>query len=187
VHTRIAWQRLDEPGMEWCGVTETDAGLDVEGVALVVLDGVAHRAEYTISVDPDGRTRRVRVSSAADDRAVELESDGLGRWQDGAGELIVDAVDEPAALDVDLGFTPFTNSLPIRRLAPRLAVGGTAPIRVAWVLFPGLEIVEGRQWYDRLGEHRWRYRSDGFAAELVVDDNGIVTEYAGLWRAIARS
>jgi hypothetical protein len=173
--------------MEWCRVSETHAGLGVEGVALVVLDGVAHRADYTISVDREGRSRRVDVSSWVDDRAVELQSDGEGRWWDGGGVLVVDAVGEPAALDVDLGFTPFTNTLPIRRLAPRLEVGETAAIRVAWVLFPGLDVVEGHQWYDRLGEHRWRYRSDDFAAELVVDDSGIVLEYAGLWRAIART
>jgi hypothetical protein len=183
---RVLWQRLDEPGMEWCSLSVSAAGLEVEGVALATLEGVAHRADYAISVDADGRTRHIVVASRAEDREVELRSDGQGRWRDAAGQVVVDAADQPPALDVDLGFTPLTNTLPIRRLAPHLAVGESAAIRVAWVLFPGLEIVEGQQRYDRLSDRRWRYRSDGFAADLVVDDDGLVVEYTGLWRAIAR-
>jgi hypothetical protein len=40
-------------------------------------------------------------------------------------------------LDIDLGFSPSTNLLPIRRL--QLAVGGEAEIRAAWLPYPSLE------------------------------------------------
>ena len=88
-------------------------------------------------------------------------------------------------VDVDLGFTPATNTLPIRRL--RLAVGGKREIAVAWLRWPELRLERALQRYERLAEDRYRYSSNGFSAELVVDEHGLVVDYEGLWRAIARA
>jgi len=111
---------------------------------------------------------------------LELEADGRGTWRrDGA---IV--IDSPGALDVDLGFSPSTNSLPIRRLD--LSIGKIQEIEVAWILFPSFEVQLGRQTYERLGERAWRYRSEGFEADLSVDEDGLVDRYFE-WRAVARS
>jgi uncharacterized protein len=184
--SRILWQRLDEPGHEWCELSPTPGGLSIAGVSLVVLDGSPHRIEYAVEVDADGRTRRVSVRSRGpDDGALELAADGLGVWTSG-DQVTIDAREVPAALDVDLGFSPVTNSLPIRRLAPTLDIGESAAIRVAWVLYPGLDVVLGEQWYDRLDRRRWRYRSGAFAAELEVGEDGLVETYEGLFRLVAR-
>jgi uncharacterized protein len=88
-------------------------------------------------------------------------------------------------VDVDLSFTPATNTLPIRRL--RLDVGEEAEILVAWLVWPELEVRPVRQRYARLAQDRYRYAQDDFEAELVVDDEGLVLEYEGLWRAVARA
>jgi hypothetical protein len=86
-------------------------------------------------------------------------------------------------VDVDLGFTPSTNLLPIRRLS--LAVGAEASIRAAWLRFPGLELEPLEQVYRRESEHRYRYESGGgrFAAELEVDEFGLVARYGDYWVA----
>jgi hypothetical protein len=184
--TRILWQRLDLPGQEWSEVVRAAHGMVVSGVSVGAFDGLPHRVEYAIETDADGRTRRVTVEAqGADNRTLDLVADGMGRWAS-AGETVIDAVDAPAALDVDLGFSPVTNSLPIWRLSPTLAVGDSGKIRVAWVLYPSLEVVLGEQWYDRLGARRWRYRSGGFEAQLDVGDDGLVDTYQGLFRTLAR-
>jgi hypothetical protein len=87
------------------------------------------------------------------------------------------------SVDVDLGFTPATNTLPIRRL--RLAVGQRAEIEAAWLVWPELQVRPARQTYTRLGEDRYRYQQGDFDAELLVDEHGLVREYQGLWRAVA--
>ena len=69
--------------------------------------------------------------------------DGEGRWSRDAAPL----PGVEGALDVDLGFTPATNTLPIRRLA--LAVGETRPVRSAWLRFPGLRLEPLEQTYTR--------------------------------------
>ena len=181
--SRILWQRLDEPGVEWCASSLDVDRRRLEGVALVALEGEPWRVDYTIELDVAGRTRRVAIRAVGPNgpTSLELEADGAGEWRRN-GVVIVDS---PDCLEVDLGFSPVTNSLPIWRLG--LAIGEMREIRVAWVLFPSFEVIEGRQTYERLGERAWRYRSEGFVADLVVGEDGLVEDYAGYWRAIART
>src|SRR5205814_2718699 len=61
-------------------------------------------------------------------------------------------------LDVDLGITPSTNTLPIRRLG--LAVGQAKEVRAAWIVFPELEVRLLTQTYTRLD------RSEEHTSEL---------------------
>jgi hypothetical protein len=86
-------------------------------------------------------------------------------------------------VDVDLSFTPATNTLPIRRLG--LEIGDEAEIRVAWLVWPELTVRPVRQRYARIARDRYRYTQDDFEAVLTVDEEGLVLEYEGLWRAIA--
>lgn len=179
---RVLWRRRDVPGLEWCELRATEVPVSLRGVVVLAWEGTPWSVDYSIELDGAGRTRRAVISgSGALGRIwLDLEADGAGRWLSD-GDVVVDA---PDALDLDLGFSPATNTLPIRRLG--LAVGESAEIGVAWVLFPSFEIQYGRQTYERLAERRWRYRSTGFEAELTVDEDGLVESYAE-WEAIARS
>jgi hypothetical protein len=91
------------------------------------------------------------------------------------------------ALDIDLGFTPATNTLPIRRLA--LTVGASAPVQSAWLRFPELRLEPLHQTYNREAERVFHYRAlvDGepFEAQLDTDRFGRVVRYEGLWEADA--
>jgi hypothetical protein len=84
---------------------------------------------------------------------------------------------------VDLGFTPSTNTLPIRRLT--LAVGASAPVRAAWLRFPELTLESLEQVYLRTAERTYRYESAGgqFVAVLEVGAAGLVSRYGDYWRA----
>jgi hypothetical protein len=86
-------------------------------------------------------------------------------------------------IDIDLGFSPSTNLLPIRRLSP--AVGGEAAIRAAWLPFPSLRFELLPQVYRREGESKYRYESGGgrFVRMLEVNAVGFVTSYPGVWQA----
>jgi hypothetical protein len=84
-------------------------------------------------------------------------------------------------LDIDLGFSPSTNLLPIRRLS--LERGQEAEVRAAWLPFPSLEFELLPQIYRREGENTYRYESSGGAFVRVLEVNavGFVTNYPGLW------
>ena len=90
-------------------------------------------------------------------------------------------------IDADLGISPSTNTLPIRRL--NLAVGESRELTAAWVRFPELTVEPLAQRYTRLAERRYRYEStvSGFTAELEVDDLGLVISYENIWQRVAES
>jgi hypothetical protein len=85
--------------------------------------------------------------------------------------------------DVDLSFTPATNTLPIRRLD--LAVGGAGTSRAAWLRLPEFTFEPLAQRYERLATSTWKYgTADGvFVRKLTVRPDGVVADYPGLWRA----
>jgi hypothetical protein len=183
--SHLRWRRLDVPGREDARVERSSAGWCLTGRLDVEEGGVRARLRYRIECDRDWRTRSASVDGEAGDQAVRfaLTADGSGHWaRDGR------ALPEVAgALDVDLGFTPATNTLPIRRLA--LAVGESAPVRSAWLRFPELRLEPLEQTYTREAERVYRYeaRVDGepFTARLATDAYGRVLRYEGLWEAEA--
>lgn len=179
--SRVRWRRLDVPGREEARATRTAAGWRLVGELDVEEAGVAARLRYAIECDAEWRTRSAVIEGQAGGRPIRfaLAADGAGRWtREGAPEP-----DLSGALDVDLGFTPATNTLPIRRLA--LAVGERAPVRSAWLRFPELRLELLEQTYTRETERRFRYHAlvDGepFTARLDTDAFGRVVLYEGLW------
>lgn len=156
-----------------------DSGLSLVGTILGVEAGVPVRVEYRVLTDPRGLTTAVHVRDLRgfETRTLALARDPKGGWT-------VDGYPVRAlkgCSDVDLGSSPSTNTLPIRRL--RLAVGASKTIQAAWVRFPELAVQKAAQTYTRLDASTYRYASATFEAELAVDDEGMVTEYAG-WRRI---
>jgi hypothetical protein len=83
-------------------------------------------------------------------------------------------------IDVDLNFSPATNTLPIRRLD--LAPGHESAVRAAWLRFPGFALEPLAQLYRRTSDATYRYESDGgrFSADLEINASGLVTRYPGL-------
>lgn len=138
--------------------------------------------QYQVRCDPSWRTRSasVQIRWGQQARSLALSADGQGRWHLDGREL----EGLRGCLDVDLSFTPSTNTLPIRR-AP-LAVGARAELSAAWVRVPELTVEPLAQRYTRLELQRFRYESGSFAADLDVDDWGVVVRYAGLWEQVAR-
>jgi hypothetical protein len=142
--------------LEWPGIEHVRwDGRHADSAAVMVLpDSGPLRVAYRIDVGSDGGTERVEINGKA--------------------------IHPPG--DVDIAITPFTNTLPIRRL--RLAVGESAEIDATYVAAPDFEVSTMRQRYTRVDEHRYRYESPGFEALLTLDEHDLVTEYPGLWRRI---
>jgi hypothetical protein len=89
------------------------------------------------------------------------------------------------AIDIDISITPFTNTLPIRRL--NLRRGEFAEILAVYVQLPSLDITTDRQRYTCL-EYAKRYRYESvdsdFTREIEVDDHALVVTYPGLFRRV---
>ena len=175
---RVAWRRSGTVDAdEQCTLTLRASGLSLVGTVLAAEAGLPVRIEYRVLTDATGMTTAVHVRDLRgfEQRTLELVRDRKGAWTLGG---------KPARMlrgcgDVDLGCSPSTNTLPIRRL--RLGVGATQTIKAAWVRFPEMTVEKTEQTYTRLDEFTYRYKSGTFEAELTVDDEGVVTDYAE-WR-----
>ena len=172
---RVAWRRSDEVQTdEHCTLTQRDTGLSLVGTVLGSEDGAPVRIEYRVLTDGAGLTTaaHVRDLRGFEQRTLTLERDAKGNWTvDGTKVRGL-----KGATDVDLGCSPSTNTLPIRRL--RIGVGASKTIKAAWVRFPELTVVKADQTYTRLDEFTYRYASGDFEAELTVDDEDLVAAYA---------
>ncbi len=193
----VLWQRIESPGSDWCVLERKSDGWRLQGIVLAEVDSVPVVVHYAVALAPDWSTRAVEIAMRSGDTIkpweLKLTVAPDRRWQI-ERELALDPSmpqDDPLALhglmDVDLGITPATNTLPIRRLEP--AIGEAVAVTAAWVRFPELTIEPLPQTYTRLAERRYRYESAGgaFVAEIEVDDLGLVTAYEGGWRRIAAS
>jgi hypothetical protein len=179
----ILWRRLDAPGHEIAALEAAKEGWRLSGTAVFSHERRPCRLEYFVTVDSTWRTTEARVNGVIDDEGVDVHVlvDAERRWRaNGAECLIVDG-----CLDIDLGFSPSTNLLPIRRLG--LAVGEEAAVIAAWLPFPSLVFERLPQVYRREAERTYRYESSGgaFVRRLEVDHTGFVTSYPGLWQVEA--
>lgn len=175
----IVWRRLDTAGHDAARLRSTKDGWQLEGVAVFVEDRKACCLRYSVAADERWHTASARISGwAGDDTvAVEITADAEGEWTlNGARVPGVNG-----CIDIDLAFTPATNVLPIRRLAP--APGTSIESRAAWLTFPAFTLEPLEQTYRRLDERHYDYESLGgaFRATLEFASDGFVVDYPGLW------
>ena len=178
VLSALAWKRVDTTGIERFQMERQASGSTLRGTIVLVQDGIPFEARYEVRCDQAWVTRAVVVDlrGPEGDRSLRITAES-GRWSADGGPL--EAV--RGCIDVDLGWTPSTNILPIRRLD--LGVGESKSVTAAWVRFPELTVEPLSQEYRRLDERRYRYSSAGgrFVAELEVDEDGLVTTYGQIW------
>ena len=185
----VYWRPWDEPGLEHLHVTFAADGIHALGLILRKLGSAHLRCRYELTTDAKWRTRKLSFAvmesgETAAGRLV-LESDGEGNW-------CVNGEPQPdlaGCLDPDIQITPFTNTLPIRRLD--LDPNASADIQVVYVPVPDLTPRLAEQRYtclEGLGPNGGSYRYEGlfrdFTADLTVDADAMVTDYPETFRRV---
>jgi hypothetical protein len=177
----VLWRRLDFPGHEIARLEALDDGWKLAGTAIFADQHGPSSLDYVVICNKSWWTNSAQVRGMIGGREIDLSVsvDAQRRWRLNGVECA--AVEQ--CMDIDLGFSPSTNLLPIRRLA--LAVGEEAEVRAAWLPFPSLGFKLLPQVYRREGERTYRYEAGGgaFVRTLEVNAAGFVTRYPGLWQA----
>jgi hypothetical protein len=181
------WTPWDGRGLEHLRLHVGESEIEADGVVIGEEDEAAFRARYVIRCDPGWRTREMIVDPLDGRGSLHLRSDGKGNWRDASGRSIPEL---KSCLDVDLSATPFTNTLPIRRLD--LREGESSEIVAVYVDVPDMRLGPSRQRYTCLERNAdgglYRYEDEelfrGFTADLPVDADGLVLNYPGIFRRI---
>jgi hypothetical protein len=185
----VAWVPLQWPGAEHLVLREQPQGWSARSTIVWVYEGRPLSLRYAIRCNTGWHVMRarVRIWGADGERVLRLRHDGAGHWTDRDGQPLADL---EGCTEVDLMATPFTNTLPVRRL--NLPVGGMQVIRVAYISVPDLAVKPVEQRYTHLEDlpdegSRYRYEGldTGYQAEIELDGDGLVRVYADLWRVAA--
>src|SRR5829696_5696458 len=134
VEREVMWAPWEGPGLEHLRLVTSDGSVVMNGLVIGLEAGRPFRIGYEIRCDGRWRVREVRAAAPDLERPVlELLADGGGHWKRGGGEPIPEL---DGCIDVDISATPFTNTLPIRRLG--LEPGECADVDVAYIRIPEL-------------------------------------------------
>jgi uncharacterized protein len=179
----IFWRRLDQPGHEAARLVHHAPFWQLGGTAVFAHESLPCRLEYQVVCDAGWRTLHAKVTGWIGPQQIkaELYTDTARRW-------IINGQQAPAVagcVDLDLAFSPSTNTIPIRRLS--LNQGERAEVRSAWLTFPSLTLEPLVQTYARTGESSYHYESSGgdFVTDLEVGPAGLLLSYPPLWEVEA--
>jgi uncharacterized protein len=176
------WQDWSGTGIEHLVLRQGPEEVVAEAAILGTTDDGIFAVRYRIVCDPWWRVRKVEIARIGCDRPVELASDGVGNWVDGSSTALPEL---ERATDIDISATPFTNTIPIRRLD--LQTGQSGEILAVYIKVPMLSITTDRQRYICLERGRlYRYEAvdGGFTRDIEVDGEGMVVTYPGLFRRL---
>ncbi len=138
------------------------------------------RVQYVLRLSATWQVRQFLLFRDLDDPDLWLATDGTARWgeMNGAHRLELDG-----CYDIDLPCSPFTNTLPIRRLP--LEVGDSTELPVVRVDVETLEARPTIHRYVRLGTHRWAFAQGDDSVEFDVDKHGLLIDYPGEFRRVS--
>ena len=180
----VIWVAWEGPGLEHLRLVPHEEGVVANGLVIGLEGGRPFRTSYEIRCDRRWRVREVRaVAPDSEWPVLDLLADGEGRWKRRGGEPVPEL---NGCIDVDISATPFTNTLPIRRLG--LKPGESEELAVTYVRVPELLVGPEKQRYGCLearidgGLYRFEALPSGFTAELPVDHDGLVIHYPRLFR-----
>jgi hypothetical protein len=136
---------------------------------------------YVLRLSATWHVRQFLLFRDLDEPDLWLGADGTGRWGEMNGAHRHDLA---GCTDIDLPATPFTNSIPIRRLG--LAVGDQAEVSAAMVDVDTLGVVPVAHRLERLSARRFRRTllDSGEIIEFDVDEYGLVHDYPNEFRRL---
>jgi hypothetical protein len=195
----IVWRGVEEWLAEAAQIELTDRGLRASGTQ-VGAHPAPYRVDYRLDASDGFVTRELDLTAVGEgwSRRLLLRHDGSGGWSanvedDGdppGGAWDGELPDLSDALDIDIGFSPLTNSMPILRHELHRQVGSTDFV-MAWVSIPDLRVTASKQRYEHVRADdggatvRFLEVEDEFTAELELDSDGLLVFYPALSRRVA--
>ncbi len=185
--TTVRWRPLEGEGLEHLTIrplhASVGAAIRAESVVIGERDGAAFGVRYRIDCDAAWRLTSFIIETTGG-RRLHLLSDGAGHWRTAEG---IPLPQFDGCIDIDLSATPFTNTLPIRRLG-LARDAGTVKLNILYVPFDSFEPTVDIQRYTCLDDgklYRFEEDDDSFAADLPVDADGLVIDYPYLFRRLS--
>jgi uncharacterized protein len=193
----LVWSGVEEWLTETAEVELGDDGLRAIGFQLGA-EPDPFRVDYRLEAPDRYVTKELELTATAQGwrRHLLLRHDGSGGWN----AEVEDEGDVPGgpwdgslpdlseARDIDIGNSPLTNTMPIRRHG--FQRGGSGDFVMAFITMPTLRVEASPQRYEHVRSSetgsvvRYLSRDGDFTAELELDEDGLVEFYPRLARRV---
>jgi len=180
----VMWISLDSQVFEHVLLFNHNNSILADGIIIHLEKNSSYRIRYNIECDSFWRVRKVELNMLDNsNRNLLMFSDGEGNWTNQNGEIIAEL---NGCIDVDIYYSPFTNTVAIKRLNLKLNESGE--IITAYINTPELTAVPDPQRYTFLEQSpelsKYLYESidSDFKAELSVDSDMLLIEYPQFFR-----
>jgi hypothetical protein len=184
MQTNLLWTGREYYSLENCLVDIRPGQSEITSTIIGKYTEVLYKVDYTIRTNQHWETIHVEINAQHQDltQHVILKGDGKGNW-------ILNnkpAHEFDGCIDVDIPLTPFTNTIPIRRL--KLGESEAKEISVVYCDLLQQQLKPVRQQYTRLSENCYQYENvpNDFEATIEVDDDGLVVNYPQLFVRTAK-
>jgi hypothetical protein len=179
MQTNLLWTGREYYSLENCLVDVQSAGTEIISTIIGKYKEKIYKVEYLIKTNHDWETILLEIHSRHSDKtqSIRLQGDGKGNWT-GNNE---NADQFKGCIDVDISLTPFTNTLPIKRL--RLDQDQSKEIQVIYFDLLEGQIKPVRQKYTCLSKTKYHYGNvpNDFEATIEVDEEMFVVDYPSLF------
>jgi hypothetical protein len=175
----VMWSGIEHHSLESCLISLHGFSIRVRSSIVGSYQGRIYRLEYRLSTNERGETKTLDLTFQGSNkiRRDHLSVDEHGNWKHN-GEL---APSFAGCIDIDIPLTPFTNTLPIRRLG--LKPGESKLILVVYCDLLNDQLIPVTQQYRCISGTQYHYENvpNDFEADIVVDESGLVIDYPQLF------
>jgi len=179
MQVNLLWTGRAYYSLENCLVMEASAGFEIRSTIIGLYQEKIYQVDYHIRTNAAWETMSADISCRYGNalRHIVLEREGQGRWKENGKE----AAGYKDCIDIDISLTPFTNTLPIRRL--QLKPGDSRELKVVYCDLLNGQTHPVYQRYTCLNVEEYHYENipNDFEATIRVDQSGFVVDYPGLF------
>jgi uncharacterized protein len=176
---KVKWINWTQDATENLVLSEKPEGIFVEST-IINRGEKPFTIKYSLTCEPSWKVKTLNLEQVETKEKIRLESDRYGSWSNDSG--IIPKLH--GAIDVDITATPFTNTLPIRRL--KLGEKQHADILVVYIKIPELSVDIDLQRYTCLSKDTFLFEQvySNFARKIETDKDDLVVTYPGLFKRI---
>lgn len=178
--THLEWKGLEDPTLEHCTITSSPGKILVQSKIGGLVNEVQMVVEYELQLDTlwNVSSVEVKINDALQPQFLKLVYSPTGEWTDAALHVRHDL---KGCKDIDISLTPFTNTLPVKRLC--LEKGESREIKVVYIDLPAFDVKAQQQRYTYLGNNRFAFEvpDTGYKNEITFTADGYVWHYPNLF------
>ncbi|WP_160711146.1 putative glycolipid-binding domain-containing protein [Chitinophaga solisilvae] len=178
----IVWQATRWPATEYFELEHLEHQSVAKGNITGFAENTPFSIHYEIAITAEWKVSSFHVKlQGKEPMELKLTSDLHGHWFDKEGNHI-DAFDD--CIDIDISLTPFTNTLPVRRM--HFDLNEKKTLNMLYIRLPEFELQKVEQHYTKLDDRMYLYENadSGFSAEIPFDEHALVKDYPGIFKRI---